>query len=257
MFDTHCHLNLPEFDSILGSSIEKARELGVEKFLIPSTNLKNAKKALEIADFYSNVFVAIGIHPTEDQDKMNLDSTITKIEELVEDNQKVIAIGETGLDYYKFTSAASVQLKFLYQHIQLARKLGLSLILHNRQADEDIIKSLEDNWSDTLSSKVVFHCCPPSDQLLQFAKQKRIFIGVDGDITYDQSKQEFIKNVPLDLLVLETDSPYLTPEPLRTAKIFPNKPENLPLIAQKVATIKGISLSVVKEKTLQNSLMLF
>ena len=124
-------------------------------------------------------------------------------------------------------------------------------------ATNDIIKVLKNDWSPSLSGKTVFHCCPPENELLIFAKEREIFIGVDGDITYDKDKMDFIKQIPIELLVIETDSPYLTPEPIRKSKRFPNKPENLKYVAEKVSDLKDISLDEVIKRTTINGKRLF
>lgn len=257
MFDTHCHLNEPVFNKILQKAINTARQAGVQYFLIPSTNMESAKKALEISAFYSNIFVALGIHPTEDLETLNLSEVITRLQELAEENEKVLAIGETGLDYYRYSAPSETQKEFFRSHIQLSAKLGLALIVHNRQADDDIIKCLTGLWSPALEQNVVFHCCSPSQHLLDFAIKHKIFIGIDGDITYDKAKQEFVKKIPDNLLVLETDSPYLVPEPLRSQKVFPNEPKNLPVITQFVANLRNQSPEALAKTTTKNATTLF
>lgn len=257
MFDTHCHLNIkPLYENHL-DVIKNARENGVSFFLIPGMNIKDSKVALNIANDFENVYASIGIHPTEDLEKININKIEEVFNELIENNENIVAIGETGLDFYKYLSPINLQVQVLRFHIKLASKHGLGLILHNRMATNYIIKELEKGWSPSFSGKIVFHCCPPEKELLTFAKEKEIFIGVDGDITYDKEKEDFIKEVPLELLVLETDSPNLTPLPIRNENKFPNKPENLKYVAKHISKIKDINEKKLIKITTRNSKRLF
>ncbi len=112
-------------------------------------------------------------------------------------------------------------------------------------------------WNDELRYRTVFHCCEPDEELLAYAKEHNFFIGIDGDVTYGGEKAEFAKKIPLEMLVLETDSPFLLPEPLKTQKLYPNTPSNIPLIAQYIADLRGISLSKIAEATTRNAMRLF
>lgn len=257
MFDTHCHLNISPLEKDHSIIIKNAKNDGVDFFLIPSTNIQTSKKAVEIADNFQNVYASVGIHPTEELNINNIDEINDNLEKLIEKSESIVAIGETGLDYYRFSSSPQIQQEFLRLHIRLAAKHGLGLILHNRVATNDIIKDLKNDWSPSLSGKTVFHCCPPEKELLDFAEKYEIFIGVDGDVTYDKEKMNFIKQVPIELLVIETDSPYLTPDPIRKTKRFPNKPENIKYVAEKVSIIKEIPVEKVIKRTTMNGKRLF
>ena len=257
MFDTHCHLNIsPLFENHL-ELIRNARQKGVNFLVVPGMDIDDSKTAIDLSNDFENVYSSIGIHPTEDLEKLNIKDIEDLFDDLIEKHKNIVAIGESGLDYYKFKSPSSLQIKFYELHIKLASKHGLGLILHNRMATKDMIKVLKKSWSPSFSSKVVFHCCPPDDELLKFAKENNIFIGVDGDITYDSKKESFIKKVPLDLLVLETDSPNLTPLPVRNEKRFPNTPSNLRFIAKKVSEVKNVSVEEIIKVTNSNAKRLF
>ena len=203
------------------------------------------------------MYASVGFHPTETLNIKNIEEKESFLSSMIEKSESIVAIGETGLDYYRFSTSPQVQQEFLRLHIKLAAKHGLGLILHNRVATNDLIKALKTDWSPSLSRKTVFHCCPPEKELLDFSKEKEIFIGVDGDVTYDKEKMEFIKNVPIELLVIETDSPYLTPEPIRKTTSFPNKPKNLKYIAEKVTDLKDISVDEVIKRTTMNGRRMF
>jgi TatD DNase family protein len=257
MFDTHCHLNITPLFEDHKKTIQDARNNGVDYILIPSTNVNTIKRAIEIADNFQNVYASVGFHPTETLDIETIEEKESILSKTIKNTENIVAIGETGLDYYRFSTSPQIQQEFLRLHIKLAAKHGLGLILHNRVATNDLIKALNNDWSPSLSGKTVFHCCPPEYELLDYAKEKEIFVGVDGDVTYDKDKMDFIKKVPIELLVIETDSPYLTPDPIRKTKKFPNKPENIKYLAEKVSELKEISFDEVINRTTMNGKRLF
>jgi len=287
MFDTHCHLNFSRFSGREQDVIDQARKGGVTKIVVPGTDIKTSIKALKLAKQYEHVYAAVGIHPHhvyEQIQNSKLPSTMFRVNKIqntsVEiknslleieafiQHEKVVAVGEVGLDkhYYQETKYIdytigpefiNLQKELLIAQIQLAIRHKKSLILHNREAKQEFLEVMEKNWDDCLAFKTVFHCCEADKDLLSFAQEHHIFIGVDGDVTYDLKKQEFIKTIPLDLLVLETDSPYLLPEPLRTQKLFPNEPKNIPLIAQGISEITNTSIKRLIEVTTENAKRLF
>lgn len=259
MFDSHCHLNCDPLFDVHDEVISGARKAGVSHMLIPSTNWENASRALTIVENYQDIYMAIGIHPTENLDRIKLESIMTRSDEFVRGNFKVKAIGEIGLDYYHTTtgmevSGAAIQKEFFDLQLRLAVKLSLPVIIHNRLATSDVIDILNSIGPANFAEHAVLHCCPPETALLDYAVKHSLFIGVDGDVTYDTEKQNFVKRIPNELLLLETDSPYLTPMPVRDAKRFPNTPANLVHIAECVSALKG---SPVAEITTANAKRLF
>jgi TatD DNase family protein len=273
MFDTHCHLNFKVFDTRLDKVINSAIEQGVTHILIPATDVLSSKKSIEISKKYKNIYSSVGIHPHhvfqfQYEDKsIDIEKELLEIEKLIKE-KKVLAVGEVGLDshYYNKTKYENykvdenfldLQKKFFTEQIKIAIKNKKSLILHNRETARCIIKRLIDNWDSSLSGRTVFHCCEPNEDLLKFSKEKNIFIGIDGDITYNKEKQDFIKNVPLENLVLETDSPFLIPEPLKSQKIFPNTPANISIILDFLSNLLDIEKLKLQRITFENSLRLF
>jgi len=260
MFDTHCHLNLKEFNNEIDKVISSANAVGVERLVIPGTDIINSKRSVIIAETFKGAYAAVGIHPTENLEGLDLSRVITLLEELCT-SKRVVAIGEIGLDYYRYKSATAIQKNFFAAQLDLALKMDKAIIIHNRLAENDLLQILKTKWLPGLNNSCVFHCCETSDELLDFAIKNRVFVGVDGDVTYDSKKQEFIKKVPLDLLLLETDSPLLLPEPLRSQKkemnIKYNQPANLTIIATKVAEIKNIDIKEVVDITDKNGKFLF
>ena len=281
MFDTHCHLNFLVFEGILEKVISEAKNEGVKKIVVPGTDVETSKKAVEISKKYEEIYAAVGIHPHHIYEvksqkakvksynlKLKINKLIEEIENLLKE-EKVVAVGEIGLDrhIYKKTKYENYQIDDEFINLQkeiflaqlnLAKKYKKAVIIHNREAKDDLLKILNTCYL-LLDTPMVFHCCEPDFDLLNFAKKNHIYIGVDGDVTYDPKKQAFVKEIPLSLLVLETDSPFLTPAPLRNDQKtkFPNTPKNLILVAQKVAEIKGEKVEKIMEITKENGERLF
>ena len=273
LFDTHCHLNFGSFDNNVGDVIAEAKQNGIYRIVVPATDYDTSLKAINIAKSQDHIFAAVGIHPhhvfefqqkqTKNPEvKFDINSEIKKIEELLTDD-KVVAVGEVGLDrhIYKKTKYPSydveekfidLQKEFLRIQVELAVKHGKSLILHNREAGNDFIELMSLIHDRKLEGKTVFHCCEPDQKLLEYAKSHKFFIGVDGDIAYNKVKQEFVKSIPLDLLVLETDSPFLSPY-----RKFPNYPKNISYIAEFVANLLNISFENLTKITTDNANGLF
>lgn len=274
MFDTHCHLNFGAFDSNVDEVVANAIAAGVNQIMIPSTDVTTSDKAVDRASKFENVFGAVGIHPHHvfelKTQNSKLKEDISQIESLLR-NKKVLAVGEVGMDrhYYKSTKYSDyeitnefmvLQAEVFKMQVLLALKHDKSLILHNREAKKEFLSALQTVWDKKLEGRTVFHCCEPDEELLEFAKKHRLFIGVDGDVTYSKQKQEFIKRVPLEMLVLETDSPFLSPEPFRSQPREtrgPNVPANLRLIADFVANLKEVSTQQLSQTTTENAQKLF
>ncbi|MEK7109807.1 MAG: TatD family hydrolase [Patescibacteria group bacterium] len=281
-FDTHCHLNFEAFNGRIERAIDEAKKVGVNQIVIPGTDFETSKKAVEIAEKYEGIYAAVGIHPhhvyeiyKKARDRKFFDGKQQTAKNLIPSlsillsSPKVVAIGEVGIDrhIYQKTKYPNYQIEeefvklqkiILKEQILLSIKYDKSLVLHNREAKADMFEVLNKIWDKKLEGRSVFHCCEPDPELLEFAKKHRMFIGIDGDITYYKEKQEFIKTVPLEMLVLETDSPFLNPEPHRKKEGgVKNEPKNIPLIAEFVAKLKGISVDEVAEITTENACVLF
>ncbi len=271
--DTHCHLNFKRFNKSREQTIQGAQANGVETFIVPGTDLLLSQKAIEVATSNEYIYAAIGIHPhhtyestgkpKEEQFMIDMKS----LESLIV-NPKVVAVGEIGLDRHVYEETKyedykiseefiKAQKKYFIAQVHLAKKYRKSLIIHNRETKKDLLSILETSWHEEMRFHTVFHCCEPDDELLSYAQEHDIYIGIDGDVTYGGEKSLFAKKVPLDILVLETDSPFLLPEPLRAQKKYPNTPANIPLIAQCIADLKGIGVEEVAEATTRNAKKLF
>lgn len=272
MFDTHTHLQFKAFEGKVDKVIKAANEAGVEKIIIVGTNLESSKKAIELAQKYEAVFASVGLHPhhifalTQNNEFM-VNSFLKSVEELIK-NPKVVAIGETGIDKHQYQKTHyqnySISDEFLNlqkicfkEQIKLAVKYQKTLIIHNREAAPELLQVLEENWHPFLEGRSVFHCCEPEDSLLEFAINNKIFIGIDGDVTYDKAKQAFVKRIPLDLLVLETDSPYFIPEPLKSDGALLNEPQNLKIIEEFLTILTKQPIGNVRKLSSENSSILF
>ncbi len=271
MFDTHAHLNFTAFENNFDEVIKDSQKSGVEYIVIPGSNIENSRRGVEIAQGYDKVYAAVGIHPFHLFGHIkfgtNLEKDFTELEELLS-QKKVVAVGEIGLDRHNYKSKKypdykfgqelfELQRKVFIRQITLAKKYKKSLMIHNRGAVEELLEILQENWSDELSGHTVFHCCEADERLLNFAKDHNVYIGVDGDVTYDKIKQDFVKKIPLDLLVLETDSPYIIPEPLKSAGETVNKPKNIRLSLNLISTLKDVSKEDLEKITSQSSIALF
>jgi TatD DNase family protein len=247
--------------------IERAKEAGVERFIVPGTDIESSKKAIELAEKYNEVYAAVGIHPHHTRE-ISIPYAVSSIQELLS-NKKVVAVGEVGIDkyYYRDTKYSKyvinpefveLQKMAFLEQIKLAIKYKKSLIIHSREAAGETLSIMGDSSIlDPLVGHIVFHCCEANEEVLKFALAHQIYIGVDGDATYSKKKEEFVKKIPLELLVLETDAPFLLPEPLRSEKKYPNEPKNIKLIAEKISQIKNISVEDLTKKTTENSIKLF
>ena len=270
MFDTHTHLNFKAYKKTLNEVIMTMKEVGVTYGVIPGTDIKTSISAVRIAEENDGLWAAVGIHPHHayELDSATMQHELQQLENILH-TSKVVAIGEVGIDRHQYQetrynsysvskSFVNLQEQLFRLQIQMAVKYKKSLIIHNREAKTETLRILTEEWSDVLQHRSVFHCCEPDEELLAFAIKHKMYIGVDGDVTYEGSiKPAFLTTVPTESLVLETDSPFLLPEPLRSERKYPNTPSNLPLIAQAVAQSWGQSVQNVVEITTKNALRLF
>lgn len=272
MFDTHCHLNFKAFKKTLPDIIQHAKLSGLTNIVIPGTDVKTSKVGVSIAQEYDWIYAAVGIHPHHvykllKRDDITIESELDLLESLISE-EKVVAVGEIGMDKHVYEETVyeeynvngefiKLQKELFRKQLQLAIKYNKSLILHNREAKEDLLPIVEELWDEKLKGRTVLHCCETLEELLEFAKSRHIYIGVDGDITFIEEKQKFITKVPDELLVLETDSPFLLPEPLRTQKKYPNNPSNIHIVAETVAKLRKVEVSELIRQTSENARRLF
>ncbi len=262
MFDSHAHLNSDKFE---GRYLENAKKVmgEVEYVMIPAWDYPSSLKALEIADESENAYVALGLHPTEvprfveeaKEKNMSFEEYITtelnKIENLIiENRKKVVAIGELGLDYYwdKEEKTQKLQRDMMIKQIGLANKLELPIVIHTRDATLDMIKLLQEN---NVIKKGIMHCVPINEHLIKETLKLGYYISFAGNITFKNAKpEECIKIVPLNRMLVETDTPYLTPEPMRGQE---NTPQNVRYVIEKISKVIEKEPKEIEEITTNNA----
>ena len=247
MIDTHCHIYDERLYKNLDQVIKKAQKEKIEKIICIGDNLDTSKKSIEIAESYDNVYATVGIHPHEAKNAPN--DFIKELEEL-SNHPKVVAIGEIGLDYYYNHSKKEIQQNIFEKQLKLANNLNLPVVIHCRDADDDLFCSL----IATKNSLGVVHSFASS---IEFAKKiigLGLMISFTGMITFIKKLEKVANEVDLNKIMVETDSPYLTPVPLR-GKI--NEPANVKFIVNKIAEIKKVPREHVVNITTQNALSLF
>ncbi len=257
IFDSHCHLDDEKFDQDRLNLIEEIRKAGITNVISAGYSLEASKKAVELARKYDWIYAVCGISPNDiPQNEEELWKNIAEIEKIVQQNsEKIVAIGEIGLDYYweKDEVQRNLQQKAFIEQIKLANKLELPIVIHTRDAVDDTLRILREN---EVHQKGVFHCCPQNRELIKQALELGFYISFAGPITFKNSKNadEMINLVPNDKLLIETDSPYLAPEPVRGTR---NDPRNVKLVAKKIAQAKKLDVEEVEKMTFENTCKIF
>jgi len=246
--DTHCHLDCTPLYTRRREIIEQAQAAGVEQIITIGTDLQSSRTAIEIATEFPAVFAAVGIHPTEiNHCPKGWQKQLIELTKY----PKVKAIGEIGLDYYWQTTDPAEQQRFLHAQIEIAKKVKLPIILHNRRADSDIKSVLVEHGY----YQGVLHCYSSDEYFAKEMLDLGMHISFTGSITYGSKRlQQALSIVPINRLMLETDAPYITPEP---CKKNTNEPKYIPLIAAKIAEIKNLPLKEIEEGTTQTARKFF
>jgi TatD DNase family protein len=245
IIDSHCHLDYEPLINDLDKIILNAKKNNITHLLTIGTSLESSKKVLEIVEKYENVYGAIGIHPN------STTNNLTDLNELVaikKKNKKIIAFGETGLDYFYRRSEKNDQIQSFEKHIEFAISEKVPVIIHTRNADEDTISIVKKHYTKT---KFLIHCFTGS---LDFAKNLldlECFISFSGIITFKKSTdlRNVVRYIPIEKMLIETDSPYLSPDPIRGKT---NEPANVKIVAKNIALIKEITLEEVANRTSKN-----
>jgi len=248
--DTHSHIHFEQFDSDRELVLQRAIKNKVNSIIDIGTDVVTSQQAISLADKYAVVHAAVGIHPN-DADKAD-DINLKKIEEFA-NHDKVVAIGEIGLDYYRMYVPKDIQQEVFRKQIQLAKQLHLPIIVHNRDAHEDTMKILKEEKAGSFG--VVLHSFSGSGEFLEEALAENFFISFTGVITFKNSDYiHLIDQMPMKQLLLETDCPFLTPMPFRGKR---NEPSYIKYTAEKISKIKGIPLEELGAITTDNAINLF
>lgn len=260
LVDTHCHLDYADFDGQRQAIINRARQQGLAMIINPGTNIKSSRKALDLADRFPELYAGLGIHPHDGKDWK--DGSLDKLRSMAQE-KKVVAIGEIGLDFYRDYTDKKIQREMFENQLNLAAELELPVIIHNREANDEIMEMLV-SWqcsleaeNSTLADKPgVLHSFSGDEKMAEESLAHHFMIGITGPVTFNnaQSLQNFVIDLPLDKLLIETDSPFLSPHPERGKR---NEPAKVALIADKIAEIKGIEKEEVYMASTKNAKDLF
>ncbi|MCL6626435.1 TatD family hydrolase [Alicyclobacillus shizuokensis] len=251
LFDSHCHLFDDRFRDDLDAVLKRARQAGVTGFVVPGVDLATGEQALALARQHGDIYAAVGLHPESLAEASLAD--VPAIAALTQD-ERVVAVGEIGLDYYWDTAPRDVQQEVLRAQLRLAKERRLPVIIHNRDATLDTVRLLEEEAAPELTG--VMHCFsadwPAAERCLAIG----FYISFGGPVTFKSNKvlQEVAARVPDDRLLVETDSPYLSPHPLRGKR---NEPERVRLVAEKLAELRGQTVDEVARLTTGNARRLF
>lgn len=254
IFDTHCHVYDEKYLEGATEVIKKSIQEGVGLFMIPADNLINSKKVIELANLFPEVYCAIGVHPS-DVTSLDVKEVIEEIKKLYKTSNKIKAIGEIGLDKYwvKDKEVINKQKDFFIKQIELANELGLPIIIHDRDAHEETLDILKKH--PPLFGGVM-HCFSGSVEYLKEILKIGLYIGLDGPVTYKNAitPKEVAAKVPLDRLLVETDSPYLTPVPFRGKVNYPHYVKN---VIDEISRIRSINSREIETITCENGKKLF
>ncbi len=260
LVDTHCHLDFESFDDDREAVLARAQEAGVLRMINPGIDLASSQAALRLAERYPSVYAAVGVHPN---DAAGWDDASLEELRALAGRDKVLAIGEIGLDYYRDTTPRDLQKRIFKEQLDLAAEMGLPVIIHNREATDDLLEILEDwhkkleNSSLALSARPgVLHSYSGDATQARRAISLGFRIGFTGPVTFRNAPdlQEVAAELSLENLLVETDAPFLAPHPKRGRR---NEPANVRLIAEKLAELHGESIETVAQITTANAGQLF
>lgn len=245
IIDTHCHIQFKPLVSNLEAVIHRAHEAGVGKMIVVGCDIESTRSAIEIAEKHDGIYAAVGLHP---QDAKKLTDQMWKQFQELASHQKVVAIGETGLDFFKEYSPREVQIEVLKKHISLALELNLPLIVHNRDSDEQGLEILKEQKV----KDAVFHCFGSDVEFARKVWMAGYFTSFTGIITYPSARNlhAVVEECPMDAMMIETDCPYLAPQKYRGGK---NEPAYVTEVAKQVAHLKNMSYDDVSKITTENA----
>lgn len=251
LFDSHAHLDASQFDHDRELVIKRARLNGISYILNPGADFESSVRAVELAEAHDFIYAGVGIHP---HDAETVDAMMLGLIEQMAKKECVKAIGEIGLDYYRDLSPRSVQKEVFIEQIRIAKRLDLPIIIHDRDANADVLQILKDEKAFTTG--VLMHCFSGSHELATQYVKLGAMISIAGPVTYKNARKtvEVVEAIPLERLFIETDSPYLSPEPMRGKR---NEPMFVRHTCERIANIKNISYETVAETTLLNAKQFF
>jgi TatD DNase family protein len=244
LIDSHCHVTAEAFEGDRAEVLARAAEAGVERIVCPGTGAASVRAALALARSGAPVAPAAGIHPNDLSEDWDEVAALAR-------EPEIVAIGETGLDYYRGKESAVEQRRSFLRHLRLASDLRLPVIVHNREADEDVLRAIEE-WGGT----AILHCFVGGPELAARALAAGCYLGLGGPLTFKSSDalRETVRELPLDRLLVETDAPYLAPAPHRGQR---NEPANVRLVVERLAEVRGVAVDMVARATAANATKAF
>ncbi len=252
LFDTHAHLHFPEFAADLSAVLQRAREVGVRLILTIGTDAEDSREAVALAEAHPEVYAAVGVHP---HDAVRADeAALEELQQLARTSRKVVAIGEIGLDYYRNLSPREAQIQVFRRQLDLARQLSKPVLIHCREAHADVLEILRQEGVPGAGG--IMHCFSGDAAVARQCLDLGLLISLAGPVTYPNARKlpEVVKLTPADRLVVETDCPFLPPQPYRGKR---NEPAYLPITASRVAELKGQPLKELGPVMARNALSLF
>ena len=251
LIDSHAHLDDRRFNRDRDMIIKKLQDNGIELVINIGADLKTSIASVSLADKYENIYAAVGVHPHSAKE---VDESTIEILRSFASREKVVAIGEIGLDFYRDLSPRDVQRKWFKEQIKLAKEVDLPVVIHSRDADQEVFDTIKEAQDGTLRG--VMHCYSGSAELAREFIKLGFYISLAGPVTFNNARvpKEVAKAVPLDKLLIETDAPYLTPEPYRGKR---NEPIFVKYVAGTIADIKGITYEELAKATNRNTKELF
>jgi TatD DNase family protein len=253
LIDSHAHLDDSDFDADREQVLARARQGGVEIVVNVGANLESSRRSVALAESYPFIYATVGVHP---HDALRLDAATLAVLRDLALGPRVVAIGEIGLDYYRDLSPRDAQRAAFERQLELAEELDLPVVVHDRDAHDDVVAVLARHGRSPGRLRGVLHCFSGDVDLAARVVDWGWYIGVDGPVTFQNARQlpDVVRSVPLSRLLLETDSPYLTPHPYRGRR---NEPAYLVWVAETVAKLKGVSLAELERVTSENARALF
>jgi TatD DNase family protein len=252
LIDTHCHLDFNRFDGDRDAVLQRA-VANVQRIIVPAIDLENCRQVLALADRYRQLFAAVGVHPNS---TAMWDSTWLDSVRQFAEYDKVVAIGEIGLDYYWDDSPKVVQQEALAAQLELAAELELPVIIHNRQSSEDVIRLLAESPLAGRERSGVLHSFSAESTVAEEAVRMGFYIGITGPVTFKKAHdlREVVAGLPLERILVETDAPFLAPQPRRGKR---NEPAYVAYVAEQIATLHGLSSEEFARITTENAVRLF
>lgn len=251
LFDTHVHLNADQFEEDVEDVITRAKEAGVHHMVVVGFDEKTINKALALVEQYDFLYAAVGWHPV---DAIDMEEHHLEWLKQLAAHPKVVAIGETGLDYHWDKSPKEIQQEVFRKQINLAKEVKLPIIIHNRDAHQDVVQILKEENAAEVGG--IMHCFGGSIDIAKECLKMNFYISFGGPLTFKNAKRpkEVAKEIPLDRLLIETDAPYLAPHPYRGKR---NEPAYVKLVAEELAELKGITFRQICEQTTANAKEIF